>query len=80
MISSFSSTPLSDPELLLSEDRLASLAQTYERAASPVWIHNLQGECIYVNASARHRPAVGDAGTFDILDHHGRVIGRLRTA
>jgi hypothetical protein len=64
---------------LLSEDRLRSLAQTYNRSESPVWIHNLQGECIYTNPVAeRVRPDLAPL-VFDILDHHGRLIGRLKT-
>lgn len=79
MISSFSSTPLSDPTPLLSEDRLRSLARTYNRADAPVWIHNLQGECIYVNPPAERLQAEVSPLLFDILDHSGRLIGRLRT-
>lgn len=79
MISSLSSTPLSDPAPMLSEDRLRSLARTYQRVESPVWIHNLQGECIYVNASAECFHADRTPLLFDILDHSGRVIGRLKT-
>jgi hypothetical protein len=79
MISSLSSTPLSDPTPLLSEDRLHSLARTYSRVNSPVWIHNLQGECIYLNPPAERAPSECRPLTFDIVDHNGRTIGRLRT-
>lgn len=79
MISSLSSTPLADPAPLLSEDRLRSLAGTYNRVESPVWIHNLQGECIYLNPSAERFGTDFSPLLFDILDHGGRVIGRLRT-
>ncbi len=79
MISSLTSTPLPDPVPLLSEDRLRSLAQTYNRADSPVWIHNLQGECIYVNPSAERRQPDPRPLVFDILDYQGRLIGRLET-
>ena len=78
MIASLSNKPLSDPTPLLSEDRLKSLAQTYSRVESPVWIHNLQGECIYLNPPAE-RIATAPPMVFDIVDHHGRIIGRLRT-
>lgn len=79
MISSLSSKPLSDPAPLLSEDRLRSLARTYNRVASPVWIHDLKGECIYLNEPAERVPADCSPLLFDILDHNGRVIGRLKT-
>jgi PAS domain-containing protein len=79
MISSLSSKPLSDPTPLLSEDRLRSLARTYNRAEAPVWIHNLQGECIYVNPSAEKLQTQASRLLFDILDHGGRLIGRLQT-
>jgi len=79
MISSLSSTPLSDPAPLLSEDRLRSLARTYQRVDSPVWIHNLQGECIYLNPQAERLQVAPSPMLFDILDHNGRVIGRLGT-
>jgi hypothetical protein len=79
MISSLSSRPLSDPPPLLSEDRLRSLAGTYNRVESPVWIHNLQGDCIYLNPSAERFQAQSPPLQFDILDHGGRIIGRLRT-
>lgn len=80
MISSLSSKPLNDPTPLLSEDRLRSLAQTYGRAESPVWIHNLQGECIYLNTHAeRMSPPTERPMVFDIMDYCGRVIGRLKT-
>ncbi|MBI4580014.1 MAG: hypothetical protein HY718_09955 [Planctomycetes bacterium] len=79
MIASLSSMPLKDPVPLLSEDRLRSLAQTYNRVESPVWIHTLQGECIYLNASAERMQAECRPLVFDILDHCGRTIGRLKT-
>ena len=79
MISSLSSKPLSDPAPLLSEDRLRSLAHTYSRVESPIWIHNLQGECIYLNDSAQRMTRQPAHAVFDIMDHHGRIIGRLRT-
>ncbi|HOA71889.1 MAG TPA: PAS domain-containing protein [Phycisphaerae bacterium] len=79
MISSLSSKPLNDPTPLLSEDRLRSLARTYQRVESPIWIHNLQGDCIYVNPPAERITAPVSPVLFDILDHNGRVIGRLGT-
>lgn len=79
MISSLSSKPLSDPVPLLSEDRLRSLARTYSRVESPVWIHNLQGECIYLNPPAERSACDPSPLLFDIIDHGGRVIGRLKT-
>jgi len=79
MISSLSIKPLSDPAPLLSEDRLRSLARTYNRVDSPVWIDNLQGECIYSNSPAERFTRRDRLLLFDIVDHRGRVIGRLRT-
>ncbi len=79
MISSLSNTPLSDPTPLLSQDRLRSLAQTYNRVDSPVWIHDLKGDCIYNNPSAERLATNDRPLVFDILDHHGRLIGRLKT-
>ena len=63
---------------LLSEDRLRSLAFTYSRVETPVWIDNLQGDCIYVNPAAE-RISASPPKVFDIIDHGGRMIGRLRT-
>jgi hypothetical protein len=79
MISSLSSKPLSDPVPLLSDDRLRSLARTYNRVESPVWIHDLHGECIYVNPPAERLDREPSPLLFDIVDHGGRVIGRLGT-
>ncbi|MCL2330823.1 MAG: hypothetical protein FWC56_05935 [Phycisphaerae bacterium] len=71
-------TPAHQPNSLLSEDRLHSLALTYSRVETPVWIDNLRGDCIYANPPAE-RISASSPKVFDIIDHDGRMIGRLRT-
>lgn len=81
MISPLHPRPLADPVPLLSEDRLRSLARTYDRATSPVWIHDLRGECIYANQPAEGaEPERLGVLVFDIVDHRGHTIGQLKTA
>ena len=62
------------------EDRLSSLAATYDHATCPVWILDANGRCVYQNARAHRalregRPLL----QFEITDQTGNVIGQLTT-
>jgi hypothetical protein len=62
----------------LTNGTLTALARTYDGVASSVWIHDLEGDCVYRNASARTWPEPPHGGLgFDILDHAGKPVGRL---
>jgi len=62
------------------DEQIASLARTYGSAIHPVWITDFQDRCVYRNIPAtRDKHPMNGALAFDILDHNGRVIGRLKT-
>ncbi len=76
-----------DPALMdvplqpLSDRQLRGLACTFDRVAAPVWVEDPRGVRLYANRAA------GSDGSgkptplsFEILDHDGRIVGRLKTA
>jgi hypothetical protein len=63
----------------LTAERLTLLARTFEEALQPVWIEDNAGHCLYRNApAARNNRRSGDM-VLEIVDHQGRLVGRLRT-
>ncbi len=65
----------------LPQEFLASLAGTYDDAREAVWVEDRFHRCVYRNARARDlSPDDLGARTFEVTDHLGRLVGRLRTA
>ncbi len=59
--------------------RIARLAETFRHATRPVWIHDTTGFCVYANDMAKTCEPRPDALTFDLVDHTGRLLGRIKT-
>jgi hypothetical protein len=72
------STPSTLPPAL-TEDRLSALARTLDRADRALWLLDPQGECLYRNARAAGaaRPSNDPAAAVEVVDHEGRMVGRL---
>jgi hypothetical protein len=64
---------------LLSAQRLSLLARTCDGAPQPIWIDDPHGNCLYHNSRAAGHPDAGRTAAFDLVDHKGRLLGRLRT-
>ena len=60
-------------------EQLAFLAQTFADSAQPVWIHDLDGRCLYANPTAQRRPPSNSALRFELFDHAGIPRARLIT-
>lgn len=81
MISSLVQPPLADGPPVMSEDHLRLLSQTYERVPVPIWIHDLEERCVYRNPRAEAGTRAGEETlVFDIVDHRGRTLCRLKAA
>lgn len=81
MISSLAQPPLADGPPVLSDDHVRLLSQTYERVPVPIWIHDLEERCVYQNPSARRQAQLdGETLVFDIVDHRGRTLCRLKAS
>ena len=77
---SFVGTPFSQAVSAFTDEQIASLARTYGGVSHPVWVTDFQDRCVYRNTPAtRNKHLTNGALSFDILDHKGRVIGRLKT-
>ena len=65
----------------ISETQRLALARTYDSVASPVWIEDMSGACVYQNSSAAMGdwPSESPMTCFEVLDHHDRVVARLGT-
>jgi hypothetical protein len=65
----------------LSDRQVRSLARTFDRIGAPVWVEDPGGIRLYANAAAG-TDAVSEPTflSMEILDHTGRIVGRLNTA
>ena len=62
-------------------EHLASLARTFDGVDHPVWIHDSDERCLYINAAARRLDRTTDTALrHEIVDHADRVVGRLTVA
>lgn len=75
-------TALADaPSHSLSDRQVRSLACTFDRVTAPVWVEDSGGLRLYANRAAGTDGAAEPASLFfEILDHDGRIVGRLKTA
>ena len=64
----------------LSDEQLELLAQTFDDAAEPVWIHDLSDRCLYANAGARGRKPGRDALRFQMCDYTATALAQVITA
>ena len=78
--------PIAVPEQLMAPsgrravaEQLTWMAETFADAIAPVWIHDAAGACVYANALAETRNPAFDVMTFDLFDHTGCLLGRMRT-
>ena len=63
----------------LDREGLARLADTFDDALTPVWIHALDGRCLYANRRAGNsRPGPGVL-KFDLLNPEGQLVAHMRT-
>jgi hypothetical protein len=60
-------------------NEISRLAETFQDAIQPVWIHDPSGLCLFCNRLAEKRDPRGATIVFDLLDHEGRLFARMST-